>query len=136
MVRVGRGGMTTTAPGRPGSASCGGGRRRAAAPTIRDEGYLVRLVDSVSPELALVDPELCLRARAALPAPGDCLATPAPVVSRSGAPSIESRFLSRRPPLLAAVAALIAASLIRLHAPTPDLRAGVHRVADALQRAR
>ena len=49
--------MTTTAPGRPGSASCGGGRRRAAAPTSRDEGYLVRLVDSVSPELALVDPE-------------------------------------------------------------------------------
>jgi hypothetical protein len=92
-------------------------------------------VDCVSPELALVDPELSLRARAALPAPGDCLAPPAPFISRSAAPAIESRFLPRRPSLLAAVAALVAASLIGLRAPTPDLRAGAHRVAEALQQA-
>src|SRR5207247_601934 len=134
MVRVGRGGMATATTHR-GTASRDGGRRQAAAPTIRDEGYLVRLVDSVSPELALVDPELCLRARPALPAPSDCLAQPAPFVPRSGAPSVERSLPSRRPSLLAAVAALIAASLIGLHAPTPDLRAGAHSVAHALQRA-
>lgn len=47
-------------------------------------------MESLSPELALIDPELAARARACLPDPGDCLShvsrqllTPAPAPSRA-----------------------------------------------------
>jgi hypothetical protein len=92
-------------------------------------------VDAVSPELALVDLELALRARAALPAPSDCLAAPVPLVSQSIAPSVERSFQLRRPSLLVAVAALMAASLIGLPFATVSLRSGADTLVHALQRA-
>jgi hypothetical protein len=70
-------------------------------------------VDAVSPELALVDPDLAVAARRALPVPGDCLA-PSVFVPRPVA--AEDR-RSRRPSFVAALMALLTASLIGM----PDL---------------
>jgi len=69
-------------------------------------------VDVVSPELALVDPELAARARLALPFPRDCLARPEPFSARDDATAIEAARLPRRPSLLVALVSLLAASLI------------------------
>jgi hypothetical protein len=93
-------------------------------------------VEVVSPELALVDPDLALRARWALPLPGDCLAPGEPLGSRRPVAAVPRVVELRRPSLLAAVAALIAASLIGLPGPPAGLRAAVNGVAHVLQQAR
>jgi len=69
-------------------------------------------MDAVSPELALVDPELAARARAALPFPSDCLASAEPLGPRPDTTRARSVPRPRRPSLLVALAALVAASLI------------------------
>lgn len=81
------------------------------------------LVDLISPELALVDPDLALRARAALPFPGDCLA-PSVYVPRQVAAPGEAASRPRRPSFFAALAALLVASLIGM----PDLAHVLHHV--------
>ena len=81
----------------------------------------------VSPELALIDPELALTARAALPLPGDCLA-PSSRLPRREAPPAEVRQAPRRPSLIVAVVALLASSLIGL----PSASAGIGTLAHLL----
>ena len=93
-------------------------------------------MDVVSPELALVDPELAARARMAVPFPGDCLAPSEPFAPRRGAPGTEDGRRPRRPSLLAALAALLAASLIGVPAgATAGVRAATDTLAHALQQA-
>jgi hypothetical protein len=93
-------------------------------------------VDVVSPELALVDPELAARARAAIPFPGDCLAPSAPLGAGRSAPVLEAVPRPRRPSLLVALAALLAASLIGVPAgATAGVRTAAGAVAHALQQA-
>jgi len=72
------------------------------------------LMDRISPELALVDPELARIARASLPLPGDCLAPRA----REAKPR-RTLERARHPSVLVMVVALMVAALIG----TPDISA-------------
>lgn len=80
-------------------------------------------MDVISPELALVDPDLATQARAALPPPRDCLARSV-YVPRQLAVVADVPRGQRRPSFFAALAAVLVASLIGM----PDIAHVLHHV--------